>query len=77
MVIIINKITIGRGQVVKGDVFIFPKGETLNVEDLYGFIQYQDELYRRKYEPNYDMYVSNHPILRAPLKAWSENNKTW
>ncbi|RHJ60618.1 phage portal protein [Ligilactobacillus salivarius] len=75
MVIIINKITIGRGQVVKGDVFIFPKGETLNVDDLYGFIQYQDELYRRKYEPNYDMYVSNHPILRAPLKAWSENNK--
>ena len=75
MVIIINKITIGRGQVVKGDVFIFPKGKTLNVEDLYGFIQYQDELYRRKYEPNYDMYVSNHPILRAPLKAWSENNK--
>lgn len=75
MVIIINKITIGSGQVVKGDVFIFPKGETLNVEDLYGFIQYQDELYRRKYEPNYDMYVSNHPILRAPLKAWSENNK--
>lgn len=75
MVIIINKITIGRGQVVKGDVFIFPKGKTLNVDDLYGFIQYQDELYRRKYEPNYDMYVSNHPILRAPLKAWSENNK--
>ena len=75
MVIIINKITIGRGQVVKGDVFIFPKGETLNVEDLYGFIQYQDELCRRKYGPNYDMYVSNHPILRAPLKAWSENNK--
>lgn len=75
MVIIINKITIGRGQVVKGDVFIFLKGETLNVEDLYGFIQYQDELYRRKYESNYDMYVSNHPILRAPLKAWSENNK--
>ena len=75
MVIIINKIAIGRGQVVKGDVFIFPKGKTLNVDDLYGFIQYQDELYRRKYEPNYDMYVSNHPILRAPLKAWSENNK--
>lgn len=75
MIIIINKITIGRGQVVKGDVFIFPKGKTLNVEDLYGFIQYQDELFRRKYEPNYDMYVSNHPILRAPLKAWSENNK--
>ena len=70
-----NKIAIGRGQVVKGDVFIFTKGETLNVDDLYGFIQYQDELYRRKYEPNYDMYVSNHPILRAPLKAWSENNK--
>lgn len=75
MVIIINKITIGRGQVVKGDVFIFPKGETLNVDDLAGFIWYQDELCRRKYEPNYDMYVSNHPILRAPLKAWSENNK--
>ncbi len=75
MVIIINKIAIGRGQVVKGDVFIFPKGKTINVDDLYGFIQYQDELYRRKYEPNYDMYVSNHPILRAPLKAWSENNK--
>ena len=75
MVIIINKITIGRGQVVKGDVFIFPKGETLNVDDLTGFIWYQDELYRRKYESNYDMYVSNHPILRAPLKAWSENNK--
>lgn len=75
MVIIINKIAIGRGQVVKGDVFIFPKGETLTVDDLSGFIWYQDELCRRKYEPNYDMYVSNHPILRAPLKAWSENNK--
>lgn len=75
MVIIINKITIGRGQVVKGDVFIFPKGETLTVDDLNGFIWYQDELCRRKYGPNYDMYVSNHPILRAPLKAWSENNK--
>lgn len=75
MVIIINKITIGRGQVVKGDVFIFPKGETLNVDDLYGFIEYQNEVCRRKYELNYDMYVSNHPILRAPLKAWSENNK--
>lgn len=70
-----NKITIGRGQVVKGDVFIFPKGETLNVDDLYGFIEYQNEVCRRKYELNYDMYVSNHPILRAPLKAWSENNK--
>lgn len=75
MVIIINKIIIGRGQVVKGDVFIFPKGETLNVDDLYGFIEYQNEVCRRKYELNYDMYVSNHPILRAPLKAWSENNK--
>lgn len=75
MVIIINKITIGRGQVVKGDVFIFPKGETLNVDDLYGFIEYQNEVCRRKYELNYDMYVSNHPILRSPLKAWSENNK--
>lgn len=70
-----NKITIGRGQVVKGDVFIFPKGETLNVDDLYGFIEYQNEVCRRKYELNYDMYVSNHPILRAPFKAWSENNK--
>lgn len=70
-----NKIAIGRGQVVKGDVFIFPKGETLNVDDLYGFIEYQNEVCRRKYELNYDMYVSNHPILRAPLKAWSENNK--
>ncbi|MYZ05699.1 phage portal protein [Lactobacillus salivarius] len=75
MVIIMNKIAIGRGQVVKGDVFIFPKGETLNVDDLYGFIEYQNEVCRRKYELNYDMYVSNHPILRAPLKAWSENNK--
>lgn len=75
MVIIINKITIGRGQVVKGDVFIFPKGETLNVDDLYGFIEYQNEVCRRKYELNYDMYASNHPILRAPLKTWSENNK--
>lgn len=70
-----NKIAIGRGQVVKGDVFIFPKGETLTVDDLYGFIEYQNEVCRRKYELNYDMYVSNHPILRAPLKAWSENNK--
>ena len=75
MVIIISRITTGRGQVVKGDVFIFPKGETLNVDDLYGFIEYQNEVCRRKYELNYDMYVSNHPILRAPLKAWSENNK--
>ena len=75
MVTIISRITTGRGQVVKGDVFIFPKGEKLTAEDLQGFLAYQRLLYDKRYKPNYNLYTSNHPILQDSEKAWSENNK--
>ena len=48
MVTIISRITTGRGQVVKGDVFIFPKGEKLTAEDLQGFLAYQQLLYDKR-----------------------------
>ncbi|GET15232.1 hypothetical protein SN4111_14940 [Ligilactobacillus agilis] len=71
----ISRITTGRGQVVKGDVFIFPKGDKLTAEDLQGFLAYQRLLYDKRYKPNYNLYTSNHPILQDSEKAWSENNK--
>lgn len=40
-----------------------------------GFIFEQERLYREKYKRNYDMYISNHPILKDTENAWSENNK--
>ena len=53
----------GRGQVVKGDVFIFPKGEKLDESDLQGFMSYQRQLEAKHYRKNYRFYTGEHSIL--------------
>lgn len=68
-------IVIGKGQVIKGDIFIFPKNEVLTQEDFDGFMQYQQDLVRRRYARNYDMYTGKHAILNMPDEQLGANNK--
>lgn len=73
--IFIEKVITGRGQIVKGDVFIFPKGEELASDDLMGFIEAQEELVTNHYNRNYNLYVGKHKILSAQYEDLGMNNK--
>lgn len=65
----------GRGALTKGDVFIFPKDEKLTMDDLQGFLNVQQELYRKHYKRNYDIYIGKHKILNKPDSDYGEDNK--
>ncbi len=64
----------GRGQVLQNDVFIYPKGEDLRVDDLRAFILKNKSIANR-YQENLSMYLGNHDILRSPNKRIGFNNK--
>lgn len=66
---------IGKGLVVKGNVFIFPKDEELTIEDLNGFIGYHQQLVKSHYKRNYNIYIGEHEIVNQPDSNYGENNK--
>lgn len=60
---------------MKGDIFIFPKGEELTGDDLIGFVEAQEGLVTNHYNRNYDLYISKHKILNVQYEDLDMNNK--
>lgn len=62
-------------KVTRNHMFIFPKGLEMNASELQSFITYNATDMQRVYRRNMNLYLGKHPILRAPDKETSPNNK--
>lgn len=65
----------GRGQIIRpANIFIYPKGEDLQVDDLRAFILHNKSI-ANEYHQNEQMYLGNHDILHSPDKRIGFNNR--
>lgn len=72
--IIITLTVQGKGSILNGTMFIYPRGEELTYEDLNSFIQTNGQL-GKDYQENLDMYLGNHSILTAKNKDNGPDNR--
>lgn len=72
--IIITLTVQGKGSILNGTMFIYPKDEEMSYEDLNAFIQVNGQL-GKKYQENLDMYLGNHSILTDDPKASGPDNR--
>lgn len=63
-----------KGQVVEGNVFIYPKDDELTMADLLKFISKNKEL-AGEYRHNLEMYKGNHDILNKQPRQFGPDNK--
>lgn len=74
--VVINQFTVsGKGSVTDGDVFIFPVDEQLTAEDIKAFVNTNDMLVTRKYEPAKRMYLGDHDIIYQQDKDHGPDNR--
>lgn len=64
----------GKGQVLDGNVFIFPVDEKLESNDLMGFINKNQQL-AQSYQENRKMYVGNHDVLHQASRDHGPDNR--
>ncbi|MGN1283868.1 MAG: phage portal protein [Candidatus Limosilactobacillus intestinavium] len=64
----------GRGQVLDGNIFIFPVGEKLESADLNGFIN-KNQALATDYRENRKMYVGDHDVLHAAKRDHGPDNR--
>lgn len=64
----------GRGQVLDGNIFIFPVGEKLESADLNGFVN-KNQALAADYRENYKMYVGDHYVLHATKRDHGPDNR--
>ena len=64
----------GKGQVLPGNVFIYPLGEKLTVADLQAFIQYNQQA-STGYQENMRMYVGDHDVLHKLGRGLGPDNR--
>ena len=69
------KVVKGNGLVTRNGTFIFPKGQELTKEELFGFIDYNTQYLMPKYRENMKLYLSQHMILNAESKEMGPDNK--
>ncbi|MFC2679481.1 phage portal protein [Limosilactobacillus vaginalis] len=63
-----------KGQVVEGNVFIYPRDERMTIADLQRFIGKNKEL-AKEYEHNLEMYKGDHDILRTQPRMFGPDNR--
>ena len=63
-----------KGQVVEGNVFIYPKDDQLTMPDLLKFIGKHIEL-SAEYKHNLEMYKGNHDILDKLPRQFGPDNR--
>lgn len=63
-----------KGQVVEGNVFIYPRDERMTIADLLKFIGKNKEL-AKGYEHNLEMYKGDHDILRTQPRMFGPDNR--
>lgn len=64
----------GRGQVLDGNIFIFPVGEKLESADLNGFLN-KNQALATDYRENRKMYVGDHDVLHATNRDHGPDNR--
>ena len=64
----------GRGQVLDGNIFIFPVGEKLESADLNGFVN-KNQALAADYRENCKMYVGDHYVLHATKRDHGPDNR--
>lgn len=64
----------GKGQVLPGNVFIYPLGEKLTTADLQAFIQYNQQA-STGYQENMRMYVGDHDVLHKLGRGLGPDNR--
>ena len=64
----------GKGQVLDGNVFIYPVGEKLTSADLNGFIN-KNQALATDYRENRKMYVGDHDVLHAAKRDHGPDNR--
>lgn len=63
-----------KGQVVEGNVFIYPKDDEITMADLLKFISKNKSL-AEEYKHNLEMYKGNHNILNKQPRQFAPDNK--
>ena len=63
-----------KGQVVDGNIFIYPRGEKMTMADLLKFIGLNQGL-AKGYKHNLDLYTGKHEILTAHHRAFGPDNR--
>ena len=63
-----------KGQVVEGNVFIYPKDDEITMADLLKFISKNKSL-AEEYKHNLEMYKGNHNILNKQPRQFGPDNK--
>lgn len=74
MINIKNLTVNGKGSLLNGTTFIYPKGEEVAFDDLEEFIQSNGSL-AKDYKANLDMYLGDHEILTDTTEKNGPNNK--
>lgn len=69
------KVVTGSGLVTRNGTFIFPKGQELTKEELFGFIDYNTQYLMPEYRKNMQLYLSRHMILNVENKEMGPDNK--
>lgn len=65
----------GDGQIVDGNIFIYPKEQDLTPDDITAFIDANDSLISRIYKPAQDLYLGDHNILRDGKRDHGPDNR--
>ncbi|NRN84099.1 phage portal protein [Lactobacillus helveticus] len=69
------KVVTGNGLVTRNGTFIYPKGQEMTKEELFGFIDYNTQYLMPKYRENMQLYLSQHMILNVENKEMGPDNK--
>lgn len=71
---IIDIIVMGKGSIINGTTFVFPKAADLTADEIRSFISANDE-FAKEYDKKWQMYIGNHAILHKNAKDHGPDNK--
>lgn len=71
---IIDITVMGKGSIINGTTFVFPKDADLTADEIRSFISANDE-FAKEYDKKWQMYIGNHAILHKNAKDHGPDNK--
>lgn len=71
---IIDITVMGKGSIINGTTFVFPKEADLTADEIRSFISANDE-FAKEYDKKWQMYIGNHAILHKNAKDHGPDNK--
>lgn len=71
---IIDITVMGKGSIINGTTFVFPKDADLTANEIMSFVSANDE-FAKEYDKKWQMYIGNHAILHKNAKDHGPDNK--